>query len=171
MTGLVLLLLGGAWLFAIYWVVKRVLARKELRGWRFPAAAALAVAMLPLPLADELVGAVQHRSLCREAGPKESVFASSRGLSLTPQVTGPTIVNGQLLETKGYRWILSDPQSSVDRIAFMDYRVTGGWLITALRISETNKPLIFRGSCWGLGTESFQGWLDRYQITLRSSKS
>lgn len=125
----------------------------------------LIVALISLPVADEIIGRNQLKALCEKNGPKELEFARARNTTLIENLE-PISVDSQLLQTEGFRTILKDITSNKEVLSFTDYRVKGGMLIRALGISETNAPLIFNSGCWGYGDEAFQGWLDRYQIKL-----
>ncbi|MEK7413173.1 MAG: hypothetical protein AAB263_07635, partial [Planctomycetota bacterium] len=99
---------------------------------------------------------------------KEADFRNARGRILEEKLDGNLPVKGQVLRTTGFRWTLHDPKTMVAVISFVDYRVRGGWLVETLRVSESHAPLSFNSGCWGFGSESFQGWLNRYQIRINA---
>lgn len=166
MTGLLLLGVLGVWVVMVLAAVLVTFRKLPNRLWRVPLIAVLLFALIPLPLADELIGSQQLRALCAENGPKEEQFAGAQGMTLYEHLEGNLPVSNQVLATTAFKWTLQDRINPDVVVSFVDYRVKGGWFVRMLNISETNAPLIFHSGCWRHGKESFQGWLDKYRIQV-----
>jgi hypothetical protein len=165
MTGILLIVVVGLWVWAAIAIGKKLTANLKPAWVRALSALLLMAVLIPLPVVDEIIGRFQFKGLCEKNGPKEDEFSRAQGKRLIVKMDGNLPVSGQLLHTTGFNWMLLDESSLKPVITFMDYRAKGGWLIRTLGISETKAPLIFSASCWGDGDEeSFQGWLTRHKI-------
>lgn len=166
MSGLLLIGVVLLW-FVLAISIAVMLASKLKPLWIKPLVAILVMALLiPLPVADEIVGRQQFKILCEQHGRKESDFAIAKGMTLTEKIDSYRPIKGMALETSASMHSFVNRESNIVIVKYIDYRVSGGWLIHALGISETNSPLIFNSSCSVPNGESTQEWLDRYQIKL-----
>lgn len=64
MTGILLLIVVGLWLWACWAMTRALMRRWKSRAWGVPAACAAFVALLVAPVADEIVGKFQFDALC-----------------------------------------------------------------------------------------------------------
>jgi len=167
MSGILLIGVVLLWVWMAV-VIGQMLTSKFKDSWiKSLVTFVVTAALIPLPVADEIVGGFQFRKLCEQHGRKEVDYARAKGMTLIAgRVGGYQPVDGTLLAVSASRHTYLDPVSNIPIIEYLDYRVDGGWFIHALGISETNSPLTFSPSCGGYGDNSSQGWLDRYQIKV-----
>lgn len=166
MTGLFLLAVVAIWL-AIAAFLTRILTRKVSRAaWRLPLGVVLFCALAVLPLIDEIVGGQQFSALCESQPNIEPAFAQAKGMTLRRYIKQYVPVSGTVLRVYESTEELADPKNWRTVVVFKFYRSEGGWLIRSLRISETNAPLSFRGSCGPFGKQTLQEVIDRHQIRL-----
>jgi hypothetical protein len=147
MTGLYLLVVAGIWLAIVLGVSRLVTTKLSTPRWRDPIRVLTVVALLALPLIDEIVGGQQFEQLCEENSTIQVDRATARGKTVyfTPQPDR---------EIKG-TWvrIVLQPRRFVDAttgdtvISFNDLVAEGGRFIRTLGISEGGVPLTFKGWC------------------------
>ena len=170
MTGLLLLGVIGIWVVIIVFAMIR-LARLFKTVWiRYVVVALSSVAMLLLPVADELISAPQFNKLCEESKqPKfdaEKIRGRTMFLADDPQ---PDISVGLL---KGY-YIQSrylDATTKELLVSAPSFHLKGGVFIRMLGISETNAPLMIRSYCGPKERPWQQNFLKRYELTYIERK-
>jgi len=147
MTGIFLLLVVIIWFFIVFLLSKIITIKLPEKWWRIPVRILLFLALLPLPLADEIVGGRQFEQLCKDNSTIQVDRATAVGKTVyfVPQ---PDV------EIKG-TWVrmVLKPQRFVDAttgetvVSYNELIAEGGRFIQALGISEGGMPLIFRGTC------------------------
>lgn len=165
MSGIFMLGLAIVW-FAIAVMLSRRIGRSLRRSSMQTATALAAFAvLLPLPVADELVGMWQFNRLCREGAKLKIDPDAAKGRTVR-LVIDPSneILPGQVLTT--YHSHLSYREVGTDQeiASFSRYSVKGGWLIRALGIFESNVPLVI-GKSW-CSVDDRVSLPARYEFTL-----
>jgi hypothetical protein len=150
MTGILLLFGVALWAYAC-WKAAAALGRRMRRSaWRLPAVATIFVVLVLLPVADEIVGGFQFRSLCAGAVAHVEVrdvagrVARYRGDPIDARLPGTAI---PIL----YSHIEYSDVKTGELIARYDrFIAKGGLLVRTLRLSESNSPLTMgRSDCSG----------------------
>jgi hypothetical protein len=153
MTGILLLLVVAVWSVAAYFLTKLITRRVPRGYWRVPMFMGIFLVLFALPVLDEIVGIFQFNHFCSEY----SGIRVDRG-----RATGKTVyvANVPHEEIKGtsVRIVLQpirflEATNSEPVMSYNGLNAYGGWLIRTLGISEGNKPLLFRGSCWPRDTD------------------
>jgi hypothetical protein len=144
MTGLFLLVVVLAWLVAVVfltnWLMKRVSIKPK------PVRAAMAmmmfVVLLPLPVADEIVGGFQYRALCEKNAVLRIDEAKAEGRTVKVVVDPSNeILPGTAITIYHSHLSFFDVRTN-EKIAEYDrYVAKGGWFIRMLGISEGNAPI------------------------------
>ncbi len=159
MIGLLFLLVVSVWV-VIAFSIAMFAARRTAQNvvWHLPLAVVFSVVLIPLPVADELVGKLQFDNLCKQSEEEQRVSQEARGrtveLRQVPHPAAPghmTIprreISGTLIPIREDSWDYLDSQSGKVLLSFKTYTAAGGWLVRVLHISETNHPLTFRSHC------------------------
>lgn len=147
MTGIFLILLAVLWLVAAFLLAKLATTRLPKLWWAHVLRMSLFLALLPLPLVDEIVGKRQFDKLCSE----------NTMIQVDPEkAVGRTVYLADLpdIEIKG-PWVrvVSKPWRFIDTItgetvvAYNTLQAAGGLFTRTLGIFEGGVPLTFKGSC------------------------
>lgn len=170
MSAFYLLLIFLVWLFLLSGIVILVTKVLPKRWWRALVRVLLIIVLLPLLLADEIVGKPQFKQLCRE---------NAEVIVDTPNTQGRTV------------WFEDSQRTTIDlggvqvaqaRLSFVDvktrevvyhyYRLeaAGGWLVRSFGISEGRVPLLFYGFCQPGNLETIDAKLGLTRINRPVSK-
>lgn len=161
MIGLLFLGVVAAWVFVSWWLAMRVTSRLPRGALRFAAVTAVIAVLLPLPVADEIVGGFQFKALCTrdtllkidaEKIRGKTVRVNSEPANMPVAGTAVRILFSRAL----YRDVATNEVlASSDR-----YVANGGRLLHALSGTNGITPLMFPSTCGG-GLE-----LADYELTL-----
>jgi hypothetical protein len=166
MTGIILIGVLAAWLMAAM-VIGAKMGDKLNPPWvRTPAALLLMAVLIPLPVADEIIGRFQFKALCEKNGISEAKLTKAKGMTLNYKSSPFVPIEGTILNVTGQKIAYVDPLQSIPIVEYTDYRSEGGWLINSLHISETHAPLIFESSCRIGNYTSLSDLLRLYQIKI-----
>lgn len=163
LLGVVLLWLVTAISFAV--IAAKFLASILKRSWIKSVVGLLLVAVLiPLPLVDEIIGGIQFRKLCdkyavqyidEKNATNRKVFYVPRGEDLYAEGTAVHIqINPEVYKDVETKKVLVSSHTLI---------ATGGWLIRALGISETDSPLLFNRGCSPPNPDEFK---KKFNITV-----
>ena len=142
MTGLLLLLIAGLWLAASLSISRLLATRLAPKSLQAPAAGLLFIGLLLFPLADEIVGGFQFRSLCASSASFQVGVANPEGRT-TRVAINPSHqpVSGTAIPILHSRIEYLDVNSGEHVVSFDEYVAKGGLLIRGLGISQDNSPL------------------------------
>lgn len=147
MTGILLVFVALFWLVAAYWLARLITIKVPKQSWRVLLRAVLFLALVPLPLIDEIVGKQKFEQICRE---KAEISVD------TQNTQGRTVWFGgsERIQTRlGMLEVVQAKRNYIDaktqEPVYHYYRVEakGGLLIRLLGISEGGTPLLFEGLC------------------------
>lgn len=147
MTGLLLLVVLGIWLAFVIFITPK------LTGWvrhtilKRVIQIVLFLSILVLPLADEIIGGIQFRELCRNAEAVKVDESKTVGRTVILKLSDGKNVGGTAVAIREQSWKYVDHQNGEELLSYKTFRANGGWLISALGISETNAPLSFHNVC------------------------
>lgn len=152
------------WFWAVV-AIARMLTSKLEPAWVKSLVTLLAIAVIiPLPVADDIIGGFQYRSLCSKEGLREDQFRIAAGKQLLEEDGSKSRTSGTLLtvteQTVTYR---SYPDNR-ELIRYKYFDSKGGWLSHLIGFPEGNPPYTFNGS-W-CGGPPLQELLNRYQIKI-----
>jgi hypothetical protein len=147
MTGILLLLVAGFWLIAAYWLAKLITRILPSSGWRVLVGALIFLALLPLPLMDEIVGKRQFEQLCQENSTILVDRAKAAGKTVYLADLPDSDVKGTWVRVVVQPWNFLDAKTGEVVIRYNTLQAVGGWFIRTLGISEGNVPLTFEGHC------------------------
>lgn len=164
MTALLLFLVVGLWVWLVYKFSRWIGGRIPLKQWQIPFTILIFVMLLVAPLADELVGWWQFKSLCD----KYAVQLVDEKGALNAHVVSVggkfgRYESGVAVRIRVQPWIYQDSTSGKVVVSYHTVSAEGGWLIHALGISETNSPLLFSRSCAPVNE---RGFIERLNITI-----
>lgn len=148
MTGLLLIAVVGLWI-GVVWHVSRWATRSiRIVSVRIFARALTFAALVTCPMVDEIVGGVQFRKLCEREAVLKIDAAKVRGRTLK-QIAAQSFPANTLLRIEEWRNSFVDTTSGEELASFGWLRVSGGWFIRTLGISEGNAPLLIHpATCW-----------------------
>jgi hypothetical protein len=147
MTGLFLLLVMAIW-FGIVCLLAVAIARFFSRSWlRWFAGGLVFVLVLPLPLADEIVGGRQFAALCRANSSMQVDRRAAAGKTVYPADAEWVKVPGTWvpIDVMPIRYVDAGTGETV--ISFNEFTASGGWLSHRLGLSESRAPFTFDGWC------------------------
>lgn len=147
MTGIFLLFVVVLWLVIAYWLTKLITIKLPKNGWRILVRVLLFFVLLPLPLADEIVGKRQFEQLCKE----NSTFQFDRATAVGKTVYLTDIPDIQIKDTwvpvRLEQWRYVDAATGELIFSYNILHAKGGELIRMLGISGGDTPLTFKGYC------------------------
>ncbi len=148
MTGILLLIVVGLWLWACWAMTRALMRRWKSRAWGVPAACAAFVALLVAPVADEIVGKFQFDALCAKYAVDvvDEARAVNRRVLFEPR-TANQYANGTAVRIQINPFRFRDAQTEEVLASFHMLEARGGLLVRMLGISETSAPLTFGGGC------------------------
>jgi hypothetical protein len=147
MTGLLLLFVVGLWLAIVYWLTKLITIKLSTKWWRMPVRVLLFLAVLPLPLVDEIVGGRQFKKLCEENSTIQFDRVKAAGKTVYLNTLPEIDIKGTWVSVKLHHWEFVDVKTDEPVVSYSTLRAKGGRFIRTLGISEGSAPLIFKGSC------------------------
>ena len=149
MTGLLLIVVVALWIACCVAIARVVTSSMNSSPLRLPIAAALFLALLPVPVVDELVGGSQFRALCERNAIFRLGVPSAEG-RITLYSSKPTneLVPGTAIPIYDTGVLYTDVHSGEVVLSFHTYVAKGGVFIRTLGISESNSPITLgRASC------------------------
>ena len=161
MIGLMFFLFLGVWLTCALWLARRITSRVTPSVLRVSVAAALVVAMLVLPLLDEIIGASQFKALCSQntAPVVQAKEIVGRRVRVSSEPANQE-VNGTAVRILYSRALYRDAETNEAVVYKGRYVASGGWLIRTLSGSASMTPLTFGSTCDG-GHD-----LERYKLSF-----
>jgi hypothetical protein len=121
-----------------------LLFRKLPRGsWRGPIAIVVFVALLPLPLIDEIAAKPQFEQLCRENA-TVTVDPKAAGKTVYLATQPRVILEGPWVRVAAQPWQFVDVNSGEIVVAYNTLQADGGRFVAAFGIGG---PLLFNGWC------------------------
>jgi len=147
MTGIFLLFVSVIWLFIAIFLAKIITTKLPKKWWRMPVRIVLFIALLPLPLIDEIVGGRQFEQLCKE----NSTIQVDRVAAIGKTVYLANLPDIQIKDTwvpiRLQQWRFLDATTGEPVVSYNILHATGGRFIRMLGISEGNVPLTFESFC------------------------
>ena len=147
MTGLYLLFVAAVWFalgVALAYVVTSRIADVILR---FVVALVVVAVLLPLPLADELIGKQKFERLCEEKSKVILDTANTQGRTVWFGGSERTQIIMGLMQLTQIKRSYVDAETQEPIYHYFRLEMSGGWLMRSLGISEGGGPLIFSGLC------------------------
>lgn len=142
MTGLFMLALTGVWLVIVA-LLSRWIGRKFKQTTAQAIVSVLSFAvLLPLPVADELIGARQFEALCREGAVLKIDAEKIRGKRVKTDITSFGKVAGTAIPVMYSRLLYRDEITNEVLGGYTTYSAKGGWLIRSLGVFDNNAPLL-----------------------------
>ncbi len=155
------------WLFLSAWTVARLTWWVDDRAWRLVTQLMACAALLPLPLADELVGRVQFDHLCGKESLVDLHVPEARQQSVWPVGLRAEPVSGLALPVTRQPWWLVD-ESRLVLASYHRLEASGGWLARWVSGRLDAPPLTFPPRCEPAHLEA---WLQARGLHLAPSDS
>jgi hypothetical protein len=147
MTGILLLFVGALWLIVAYSLAMLITRVLPATGWRVLVGALLFLALLPLPLIDEIVGKRQFEQLCRENSTVHVDRAKAAGRTVYLADLPHIEIRGTWVRVVSQPWRYLDAKTGEVIVSYNMLQAEGGRFIRTLGISEGGVPLTFDGHC------------------------
>jgi hypothetical protein len=163
MTGVLLIAAAGVWALLAWRFSGWATRLASTKGLKWLIRLLAFAALLICPLADEIVGGFQFKSICDREAVLKIDPERVRGRTLK-QIATQSFRADTVLRTEEWRNSFVDATTGEELASFKWLRMSGGWFIQVLGISEGNAPLsINPATCWPV----IQGSLsEKYQFTL-----
>ena len=148
MIGILFLTVVGCWVWASVQLTRFLLRKISSRNWRLVVAPVSFVALLILPVADEIVGGFQLRALCKKNAVFKVEAEKIRGKTVR-SVVDPSNkdVEGTPIRIYFSHFSYRDAQTEEELASYTRYVAEGGWLIRTLSTDGHIKPLTFESTC------------------------
>ena len=164
MTGLLLLVIAGAWLAVAVLIARAIAARF---GSTLSKAAVWLLALptlLVAPLADELVGSRQFAVLCKQYAVLvvDELNVANRRVMFERR-RGDRFAEGTAVRIRVDPYTYKDVDTTRVLVSFHILTAEGGWLSRLIRVSEANAPLLFDRGCSPPDPFSFK---KKFNVTL-----
>jgi hypothetical protein len=105
------------------------------------------VLMFIAPVADEIIGGIQFRSLCNENAILVVDQAKVKGKTVISQELKRENINNYLLPITTEYFSFKDIDSDEILVSWNVFYAKGGWLSRSLNFFGSTKPYIFDGTC------------------------
>jgi hypothetical protein len=166
MTGILLLFVVAIWFAIVLWLTRIIAKKLPDKWWATPIVVLVFCALLPLPLADEIVGGRQFEQLCKENSTIQIDRTTAVGKTVYPAKTLDVDIKGTWVGVALQPRRLVDATTGESIVSFNDLIASGGWFIRALGISEGGVPLTFKGWCQPGDQHAVEKLLKELNITL-----
>ncbi|NHZ67101.1 hypothetical protein [Massilia genomosp. 1] len=146
--GLFYLVLLLIWFGVLWWVVKGIARCVDNRHKALVATIIIAI-VYPLPLADEIIGAIQLANLCRhQVIYKDPAMAKKRGARLIFVAHEENGIDGMALPTNSKIWDFVYESDKSLMLRYEVFRMGQGFLARNFQLNEGGNPLTFTGVCY-----------------------
>lgn len=142
MSGIFLLFVAALWLIAAFFISKLIVRMLPETWWRWLVGAILFLALLPLPLIDEIVGAKQFAKLCKENATIQVDRTKAAGRTVFLNYTAPVELKGTWVPVWLQSWQFVDATTGETVISYNTLRAGSGKLGPS-----SLGPLTFAGEC------------------------
>ena len=153
MTGILLLFVVAIWAVVAYALTKVIALKMPTGRWQLPASIGVFLVLFALPFLDEVVGTFQFQQLCREHSGIRLDRAKASGKTVYATTASHEDIRGTAVRMVLQPVRFVETTSGEPVMSYNGLTAYGGWFIRTLGISEGNKPLLFRGSCWPRETD------------------
>lgn len=147
MTGIFLLFVAGIWLGIVIFLAKAIAKKMPEKWWRIPLSVLAFLALLPLPLVDEIVGGMQFANLCKQSATIQVDREKAKGRTVFYDPQSSVNFNGTWLPIAMQPWKFVDAKTGETILSYNTLIAGGGRFIRMLGISEGGMPLTFSGTC------------------------
>lgn len=165
MSGLLLLVTIGAWLWASFWLsmkVGRLIAKPALSS---TVTILILAVSLCLPFADEVIGKYQFEALCKANGIENADVSKARGKRVKLEIGERRLLKGSIMPINVEDWLYRDANSGEILIQHKDYYALGGWLMRYTPLSMGSQhSMLFPGN--GCSLVLWQRLLNAAQISV-----
>ncbi len=147
MSGILLLLVILIWVAIANWLAKIATKKLPMSWWRIPVRVLFFIAMIPLPIVDELVARPQFEKLCKDNSTIQVDRATAVGRTVYLAQMPDVEISGTSVR------VVLQPRRFVDVtthevvVSYNGLIAVGGGFVQALGVSEGRVPLTFKGWC------------------------
>ncbi len=150
MIGLLFLAAIGLWIWAAIQLTRLLLRNVSSRNWRRVIAPVIFGALIVLPVADEIIGGFQLRTLCKTNAVLKVDAEKIRGKKVRVS-TDPANkeMDGTSVRIRYSRSFYHDAETNEELASSGRYVANGGWLIRTISTDNYIVPLTFPSTCGG----------------------
>jgi hypothetical protein len=157
MTGILLIGVALTWL-AIVALTSVLIAKRIARvPMRIAVGVPAFIALLILPVADELVGSRQFEALCQRYATQyiDKENARNRSVLYVPR-GADQYAEGTAVRIRIDPIVYRDTETGRVLVSYNTVHAEGGWLIRSLGVSESGGPLLFNQGCAPKDQDAFK---------------
>ncbi|WP_247422441.1 hypothetical protein [Ralstonia pseudosolanacearum] len=147
MAGIFLLFLIGMWAVVVIFITKVVVKNIMANVWRVLVGVLVVIAILPLPVADEIIWGRQFTKICGEKSQIEIDEKNTWGRTVWFGGSQRSRIKLGSIQVDETRMNIVDAKTQEPIYHYYRLEAEGGFLIRFIGISEGNYPLLFRGFC------------------------
>lgn len=147
MAGVIAFAILGAWMFLVFLLSGKCVAKMAWSGKKYAYRILLFVLFFLAPVADEITGGFQFRALCSAKSMLIFDEQKIRGKTLVWSGETKTVITGTILPINEYRARWVDITTEETLLEQIEYGAMGGWLSRSIAFNSITKPYTFNGSC------------------------
>lgn len=167
MSGLILLIVLAIWGFASFslarLIVKPIASSIVKKGVNIALVALIFIA----PVADDIVGGVQFRSLCGEGAVIKVDENKAKGKTVYLEDVTTEMIDGFIIPIEKQNWSYRDVNNNELLLTWGYYHAQGGWLSRLIGFPQGSPPYTFNGSCYPKEAFGGKSIFDRLNIKKR----
>lgn len=165
MSGLLLIAIVLLWFWVVI-VIARVLTSRIEPVWiKRPITFCLVTLIVPLPVADEIIGGMQFRALCNEQMKIAYGIGKLTNRTVFSQIRDETKLEGMAIPVHSYEQVFIDIKTHETLLTYQVFDADGGWLSRAINFNYVHKPYTFNGHC-GPGAVRVEELLRKLNVTV-----
>jgi hypothetical protein len=146
-TGIFVLAMMALWLYLAAIVTRLLVKNITNRATKLLASMLLGLALFLAPVADEIIGGIQFRSLCKNNVGLNFDASSIRGKTIVSSGYKKRKIHGVAVPIKEN--VVSWKNNIGDQILLTEtsYKAQGGWLSRSIGFNNVKAPYTFTGNC------------------------
>jgi len=153
MSGLIALVVLFIWGFICYQLSKLLMKKIASPIAKNFGIGFLLLLFFLLPVADDIIGGFQFRSLCKEDA--RMFIDEGKAKGTTVYFVGNDVeLFGYILPITKKTWSYKDAHTKEVVISWNEYRAKGGWLSHVIGFPQGNPPYTFNGVCYPVDSGS-----------------
>ena len=147
MSGLLLICVVLLWFVATI-AIARTITSKLTQPWiKWIVGLLLVAVLVPLPVADEIIGGFQFRGLCEAETKLKYDQEKLVNKTVYSKITDDVKLENMIIPVVSQTWTYPDINTHKSLVSYKVFDADGGWLSRAIHFNYVHKPYTFNGHC------------------------
>jgi len=165
MSGLLLIGVVLLWFWAAI-AIARMFTSKLEPVWVKSFVTFLAIVIIiPLPVADEIIGGFQFRALCKAETQIKYDKDKLSNKTVRSQITDEAKLENMVIPVMSYTQTFTEINTNESLLSYKVFDADGGWLSRAIHFNYVHQPYTFSGHC-GPGAVRVEELLKSLNVTI-----